>query len=166
MVNHDLKLNIRYFFVLRQSQKNMSGVRAAFQLQFIYDFTNSDKPWTVLNKKLWHWWIKLGLKKVLTNFLNSYWEKLFNEEVIHLHKDEFAESDDKDTELVELLDAHEVSPVFRHCKAAVLVLNENDSGWEGSSVRHDLNISVCLLPSASQSEILASKETYWNVFAQ
>jgi phage pi2 protein 07 len=43
--------------------------------------------------------------------------KLFNEELIHLRKDEYAECDDKDSELVKMLDVKELSPVFRHCKA-------------------------------------------------
>lgn len=57
-----------------------------------------------------------------------------------------------------------LSPVFRYCKTAVLVLKENDSGWERSSVRHDLNISVCLLPSASQSETASSQSNLLEIF--
>jgi hypothetical protein len=112
--------------------------------------------------------MKLGLKKVtkrvFRNFFNSYREKLFNEELIHLNEDEHAESGNKDTELLKMLDAKELSPVFRHRKAAVLVLKENDCGWERSSVRHDLNISVRLLPSTSQSETLAAKATCLKYF--
>jgi len=43
-----------------------------------------------------------------------------------------------------MLDAKRLSAVFRYCKAAVLVLKENESGWERSSVRHDINISLFL----------------------
>jgi hypothetical protein len=65
--------------------------------------------------------MKFGLKKVtkkaFRNIFKSYRVKLFNEELIHLHKDEYAECDDKDTELVKVVDVKELSPVFRHCKA-------------------------------------------------
>jgi len=108
---------------------------------------------------------------VLGIFLfNSSREKLFNDKLIHLHKNEYAELDDKDTELVIILDTKELSPVFRHCETAVLVLKESDSGWERNPVRHDLNISVCLLPSTSQSETqtqtqtLAAKATCFKYF--
>ena len=52
----------------------------------------------------------------------SYREKLFDEELIHLRRDEYAEFNNKDTELVKMLDAKELSPVFRLCNATALVL--------------------------------------------
>lgn len=49
----------------------------------------------------------------------------------------------RDTELAKILDAKELSQVSRYCKAAVVVLNEDDSDWEGSfAFRHDINIFV------------------------
>jgi hypothetical protein len=65
-----------------------------------------------------------------------------NEKLIKLHKDECAESDVRDIELVKILEPKNYRKCSRHCKVAVLVLNENDYGWERSSIRHDPNISV------------------------
>lgn len=49
----------------------------------------------------------------------------------------------RDTESAKILDAKELSQVSRYCKAAVVVLNEDDSNWEGSfAFRHDINIFV------------------------
>ena len=42
MVKHDIKLKIRYYFVLGRSQKNTSGVRKAWLLKLVYDITNCD----------------------------------------------------------------------------------------------------------------------------
>jgi hypothetical protein len=42
MVKHDIKLKIRNYFVLGQSEKNMSGVWKAWLLKFVYEFTNCD----------------------------------------------------------------------------------------------------------------------------
>jgi aerobic-type carbon monoxide dehydrogenase small subunit (CoxS/CutS family) len=42
MVKHNIKLKIRYYFVLGQSQKSMGDVQKAWLLKFVYECTNCD----------------------------------------------------------------------------------------------------------------------------
>jgi len=98
MVKHDIILKIRYYFVLGQSQENMSGVQKAWLLKFVYEFTNCDTAVEGIKYKIVTLVdVKLGLKKVtervFSNIFNFYGVKLFIEELIHLHKDEYAEYD-------------------------------------------------------------------------